>query len=79
MINENMSREEFADFICELRENLLKNPDGWENKDMERFLSAMEAWIRSIDGYANNSGDNMVLNPSWSTFAKILSAAKIYE
>ncbi|MGE8066235.1 DUF7660 family protein [Pseudomonas sp. NPDC089569] len=42
-------------------------------------MAAMEAWIRSIDMYAKNSGDSDVTSPSWSTFAKILCASKIYE
>ncbi|WP_440777482.1 DUF7660 family protein [Pseudomonas sp. SMSB3] len=46
---------------------------------MERFLFAMAAWIRSMDIYAKNTGDSDVVHPSWSTFAKILYAAKVYE
>ena len=39
----------------------------------------MEAWVRAIDMYAKNSGDKTITIPSWSTFAKILCAAKVYE
>lgn len=46
---------------------------------MERFLGAMEAWVRAIDMYAKNSGDKTITSPGWSAFAKILCAAKIYE
>ena len=73
------TKEDLADFISEFREDLKLNSADWENPDLERFLAAMEAWIRSIDMYAKNSGDNDVGSPSWSTFAKILCASKVYE
>ena len=73
------TKEDLADFVREFREGLLLNPDDWENPDLERFLAAMEAWIRTMDMYAKNSGDSDVTPPSWSTFAKILCASKAYE
>jgi hypothetical protein len=73
------TKEDLANFVAKLREGLILNPDEWENPDLERFLAAMEAWIRSIDMYAKNSGDADATIPSWSTFARILCAAKIYE
>ena len=73
------TKEDLADFVREFREGLLLNPDDWANPDLERFLAAMEAWIRSMDMYAKNSGDSDITTPSWSTFAKILCASKVYE
>lgn len=73
------TKEEFADFIESFRKELVHAPDEWENSDLERFLGAMEAWVRAIDMYAKNSGDKTITIPSWSTFAKILYAAKVYE
>ena len=73
------TKEDLADFVREFREGLLLNPDDWENPDLEGFLAAMEAWIRSMDMYAKNSGDSDVTTPNWSTFAKILCASKVYE
>jgi hypothetical protein len=73
------TKEDLADFISEFKEGLLLAPDEWENLSLESFLGAMEAWIRVIDSYAKNTGDNDVAIPSWKTFAKILCAAKIYE
>ncbi|VFR36575.1 hypothetical protein ANDA3_4395 [plant metagenome] len=46
---------------------------------MEDFLSAMLAWIGSIESYVKNTGDEDVTQPSWKTFAKLLCVAKIYE
>lgn len=73
------TKEEFADFVEAFRKELILAPDEWENPDLERFLGAMEAWVRAIDIYAKNSGDKNISTPSWSTFAKILCAAKVYE
>jgi hypothetical protein len=73
------TKEDLADFVAEFRDGLILNPDEWENSDLESFLAAMEDWIRSIDSYAKNTGDTDATIPSWSTFARILCAAKIYE
>ncbi|WP_205297923.1 hypothetical protein [Pantoea sp. Cy-639] len=79
MIESIKTREEFADFICELKDDLELNSGEWENPTLERFLDAMEAWVRAMSFYAMNSGDEEALIPSWQTFAKILFASKIYE
>lgn len=68
-----------ADFICGLKENLELNPGEWENPTSESFLDAMEAWVRAMDFYAINSGDEKAITASWQTFAKILFASKFYE
>ncbi|MFC4860096.1 DUF7660 family protein [Pseudomonas sp. MAHUQ-62] len=73
------TKEDLAEFLSGLREDLIKNSGDWENKTLERYLDAMESWVRVIDFYSANTGDVDVLTPSWRTFAKILSAAKIYE
>ncbi|UVM49023.1 MULTISPECIES: hypothetical protein [unclassified Pseudomonas] len=78
-IDQVQTKEHLADFIGELKAELLRSPQEWENKTLEDFLEAMEAWVRVIDSYAKNMGDAEVLTPSWKTFAKILCAAKVYE
>lgn len=74
-----ITKEDLADFLSGLREELTNNPGEWENQTLESFLDAMESWIRAIDDYSRNTGDIETLNPSWKTFAKILCAAKVYE
>lgn len=73
------SRADFVAFLHSFRKMLSLQPDECENPTLERYLEAMEAWVMSIEGYVLNSGDNEVLQPSWKTFAKIVSAASIYE
>lgn len=73
------TKEDLAEFLFGLRKDLIENPGDWENQTLDRYLDAMESWIRVIDAYSKNTGDTEALSPSWRTFAKILSAAKIYE
>ncbi|MGS1010521.1 DUF7660 family protein [Achromobacter anxifer] len=73
------TKEDLACFIENVVKSLKASPGDWENSDLESFLVAMAAWVRVIDGYSHNSGDKEVIDPSWRTFAKILSAAKVYE
>jgi hypothetical protein len=71
--------DDLSALVAMLAEDLVINPDGWENDTLERFLSAMAAWIQSMDSYARNTGDVDVMAPSWNTFAKILLASRVYE
>jgi hypothetical protein len=73
------SKDDLADFIDALRENFVANPSEWENATVDRFLDGMAAWVRSMDHYSQNDGQAPVTFPSWSVFADILAAAKIYE
>lgn len=73
------SKEELAEFVVALREDLLAMPDEWENPTLEAFLEAMSAWILAMDNVYRNSGGEMPKSPSWKTFANILYASKIYE
>lgn len=68
-----------AEFVRELSADLAADPESWENSTLDRFLEAMEAWIRTLDGYAANTDDESPRVPSWRTFARILAAAKVYE
>ena len=73
------TKDDLADFVAELRLSLQSKSSDWENPSLERFLEAMEAWVRTMDSYARNTGDADAVSPSWRTFAKILYAAKVYE
>ncbi|HVI39746.1 MAG TPA: hypothetical protein VM577_03725 [Anaerovoracaceae bacterium] len=79
MIEHIDTKTDLANFIGELRSNLISNPSDWENASLDRFLEAMEAWINAMDSYGKNTGDMDVTQPNWKTFAKMLYAAKVYE
>lgn len=73
------TKEDLACFVDDLRRELVSAPSNWENLDLESFLFAISIWVRAIDSYSANTGDADVLSPSWSTFAKIMCAASVYE
>ena len=73
------SRADLAHFIHELRQDLLADPDGWQNADLASFLEAMAAWVDAMNGYYKNIGESPPEAPSWKTLADILQAARIYE
>ncbi|WP_233829565.1 DUF7660 family protein [Paraburkholderia sp. ZP32-5] len=73
------SKEELADFVAALSQDLEQNRVQWENPTLERFLVAMESWIRSMDNFYRNTGQDIPVAPSWRTLADILCAARIYE
>jgi hypothetical protein len=78
-INKIKNKEDLADFIVLLNEDLMKNPDEWENDTLSRFLLAMEDWIRSMDNYYIHTAQQVPSEPTWKVFADILYASKIYE
>ena len=73
-------RKSFSQFLEVLREDLINNPDGWENKTLPDFLEALATYTEDIQGYYDNTDANIKADvPSWSTFADIFKGAKVYE
>jgi hypothetical protein len=70
---------DLADFVLALKEDLKSNPSSWENPSLERFLDSLSAWIKDMDGYYLNRHLPLPTQPSWSMFAQMLLAAKVYE
>jgi hypothetical protein len=73
-------KQSFIKFIDLLRQDLLDNPDTWENKSLDDFLEALGRYADDIQGYY----DYMKLDinsdkPDWQTFADIFKGASIYE
>jgi hypothetical protein len=73
------SKDDLADFVAALRGDLEEHPEKWENCTLERFLSAMEDWIRAMDNFYRNTSLPVPQEPSWRTLADILYASKMYE
>lgn len=73
------TREEFADFVDRLRQDLLTRPEDWENPTLDRFLEAMASWVSASPGYFRNIGQPYPEDIDWSFFAGVLLAARIYE
>lgn len=73
-------RKSFIRFLEEFHQDFLKNQDDWENHNLDRFLEAMTAYAKDIQGYYNNTNQRIDADiPSWKVFADILQGARIYE
>lgn len=70
------TKEHLADFVLYLRNT---HPASWPNSNLDVFLEAMEAFIRSIDKYYENNGKEVPIQPKWKDIANILYAASIYD
>ena len=49
-----MTRIEFIEFLKEFRRDLDENKSDWENKTLEDFLEAMEAYTGDVQGFYDN-------------------------
>lgn len=73
------TKEDFLVFMDVLLDDLKKNPSKWENITLSDYLEAVRNWTEDMDGYYINTNQPVPENVSWSVFADILSAARIYE
>ncbi|WP_198328263.1 DUF7660 family protein [Methylovulum psychrotolerans] len=73
------SNKKLAEFVEALQNDLLSNPEDWENTRLDLFLEAMAAWVHSMENVYKNTGGEFPNQPSWKMIADILYAAKGYE
>jgi hypothetical protein len=80
LINRVSSPEDFARFVDALRKELMESPQTWESLTLPDYLEAMSAWLRDASR-SKDSPAHAFLNEgaSWRTFARIMTAASIYE
>jgi len=73
-------RQTFIKFLDLLRQDLLDNPERWENKRLDNFLEALSTYANDIQGYYDNMKQDINADkPTWQTFADIFKGATIYE
>jgi hypothetical protein len=73
-------RKSFIQFLDLLHKDVINNKQEWENNCLSSFLEALQAYATDIQGYYNNTNQNIDANiASWKVFADILRGAKIYE
>jgi len=74
------SKEDFINFLAQLKEDFTKDPRSWENKTLADYLEAMKRYAQDVQGYYDNTSQNIdAALPSWKVFADILMGAKVYE
>lgn len=74
-----MTREQLVAFLDQLADSFLKEPERWENADLESLLRAWSAWLEDMDGFFLNRGESVPSEPSWQLVAQMLLAARVYE
>jgi hypothetical protein len=72
-------KKDFLKFMELLIADLKRNPDYWENNDLESYLQAMANWTEDMEGYYRNTNQPIPKNVDWKVFANILVAATIYD
>ncbi|MDR0262363.1 MAG: hypothetical protein LBJ04_03980 [Sphingobacterium sp.] len=73
-------RQSFVKFLDLFRQDLLQQPQNWENKTLPDFLEALASYAEDIQGYYDNTEANVdAEKAAWSTFADIFKGAKVYE
>lgn len=78
-VDEVRSKEHLVQFLQLLANDLVENPERWENDTLDRYLQALASWIEDSDGYYANRGESPPVTPSWKNIADMLIAAKMYE
>ena len=70
------NKETFIEFIDLLREDLLSNPETWENRTLKDFLEAFTTFTEDIQGYYDNNRIKINADEAnWKTFADIFKGA----
>jgi len=74
------TKDDLATFVGELRQDLLRHPDEWQNLTLDHYLESLSAWLSDMaDDYFHLNGERMPESPSWRALGEMLLAAKYYE
>ncbi|KUJ50450.1 hypothetical protein [Chryseobacterium sp. JAH] len=75
-----MTKQEFIHFMENLKTDFIENKEKWENKTIEDYLEAMSRYVEDIDGYYENTNQDIDLEKiDWKVFADLLKGSSIYE
>ena len=73
-------RQSFIEFIELLHQDFRKNPESWQNRNLNDFLEAISRYANDIQGYYDNTNKDVNADqPTWQVFADIFKGSKIYE
>lgn len=73
------TKDEFIDFIKQLKKDRNDKPEEWENIDIQSYLEGISSWIDDMEGYYKNIGKSVPNNIDWSFIATLFYVGKIYE
>ncbi|MGW3497618.1 DUF7660 family protein [Streptomyces sp. NPDC001020] len=72
-------REALSGFLRRLRQDFAESGTQWENRTLDSFLEALEAWVADAPRWYTNHGQELPPNGDWTFMAQALSAARFYE
>ena len=72
-INSIKNKYEFLDFL-----RVLSKIDN-EKRDIKDYLESVISWVEDMEGFYNNTNQNIPSNINWSFIATLFYVGKIYE
>lgn len=79
-LNNKITKQEFNHFIENFKTDFAENKEKWKIKTIEDYLEAMSRYVKDIDGYYENTNQDIDLGKiDWEVFADILKGSSMYE
>lgn len=78
-LNAIQTREDLSVFLRDLSGRLREGRFPVENSDPAAFADAAGRWVRSMDGFFMNRGEEVPASPDWSMIAAVICAGLVYE
>lgn len=79
IINDVNSKEDFMNFLAELRRDKEQKSEEWENNEITSYLEGICSWVDDMEGYFNNMHIDMPTDIDWKFIATLFYVGKIYE
>lgn len=73
------SKEEFLEFLYELRCDKEQKSEEWENRDITSYLEGICSWVEDMEGYFENMDMDVPTDINWEFIATLFYVGKIYE
>jgi hypothetical protein len=74
------SRTDLADFVDQLRDEVIAHPETVENATLENYLEALARYLRDLPGFVqNNQWPGTADEATWALIAAVLTGAVVYE
>lgn len=73
------SREDFINFLDELRRDKEQRSKEWQNKEITSYLEGICSWVEDMNGYYKNMNIDKPLDINWKFIAVLFYVGKIYE
>jgi hypothetical protein len=73
------TKEHFIDFINILINDTNEIPSEWEDTSVTSYLESMQSWVEDLEGYYDNTKQEIPQDINWNFIATLLYVGKIYE